>query len=61
MLQLVQRCLDQLRKVIGQVAVGDALKAVVVRVLSHPAIDERPSQVVDGVLLKKVASENKMQ
>ena len=49
-LELVQGGLDKFGQMIRQVPIRDALKSVVVRVLRHSAVHERPRQVVDGVL-----------
>ena len=44
--------LHELAEVVAEVVVGDALQVVVVRVLLQAAVEERPSQVVDRVLLR---------
>ncbi len=50
-LEVGERGLHELGEVVGEVAVRDALQLVVVGVLGHAPVHERPRQVVDRVLL----------
>lgn len=50
-LEVAESGLDQLGQVVRQMAMGHALQLVVVGVLGHAAVHERPGQVVHGVLL----------
>ena len=51
LLQISKCVLHQFREMIRKVAMRDALQVVVVGVLCHPAIEERPCQVVYSILL----------
>lgn len=51
LLQIRERVLDEFGQMIGQVPMRDPLQVVVVRVLRESPVQERPRQVVDGVLL----------
>mmetsp|Transcript_10154 Transcript_10154/g.33218 ORF Transcript_10154/g.33218 Transcript_10154/m.33218 type:complete len:242 (-) Transcript_10154:1105-1830(-) len=49
--QVADDVLDELREVVGDVAIRRALDVVEVRVLRQPPVVEGPRQIVDGVLL----------
>ena len=51
LLQLRQRRLHQIRQMVGQVSVCDALEVVVVGILSQSTVEKRPRQIVYGILL----------
>ncbi|KAG5462685.1 MAG: LOW QUALITY PROTEIN: hypothetical protein BJ554DRAFT_4068 [Olpidium bornovanus] len=51
LLQVGQRGLHELGKVVRQVAVRSALQIIIVRILRHAPVEERPREVIDRVLL----------
>lgn len=50
MFQVLKSVLNNLRQVVRQMPVSDPLEIVVVRILSEPPVDERPRQIVHGIL-----------
>ena len=54
--EVVERILDELRKMVGKMLVADVVQVVVVRIPRHPAVKVRPRQ---DILKSTSASGNK--
>ena len=49
--EVIERILDELRKMVGQMLVTDVAEVIVVRILRHTPVEVRPRQNVHRVLL----------